>query len=71
MNTDMLTSHSSNIFAALALYWLIRMPKNKKDKKEKPTAEADASNNLEQKPSSSQSSDAAQPQQHEKAKEHV
>lgn len=27
-----------NVFAALALYWLVRMPKNKKNKKEKNTA---------------------------------
>jgi len=67
----MLISDSSNVLAALALYWLIRMPKNKKDKQEKQTADPDASGNLEQKASSSQGSDAARPPQTEKAKEHV
>jgi len=47
------------------------MPKNKKDKQEKPTAEPKTSGNFEQKASSSSGSDAVQPQAEKVAKEHV
>ena len=50
-----------NIFAALALYWLLRMPKNKKgEKQEKQTAEPDAPEaGLATKASNSSGSDSA------------
>jgi ABC-type multidrug transport system permease subunit/ABC-type multidrug transport system ATPase subunit len=50
-----------NIFGALALYWLIRMPKNKKEKEEKQTAEPHPSGKIE-KTGSSQGSDSIEPQ---------
>lgn len=59
-----------NVFAALALYWLIRMPKNKKDKEEKQTPEPDAAN-LEKRQSQAQSPHSAQNQTEIKAKEEV
>jgi len=46
------------------------MPKNKKDKQEKPTAEP-ASSNLEQKATSSSGSDTVQPPTEKVAKEDV
>lgn len=57
-----------NVFAALALYWLLRMPKGKKDKEEKQTADPDApevsagSENLEKKGSSGSESISGQTQ---------
>lgn len=57
-----------NVFAALALYWLVRMPKNKKDKEEKNTA---APEQLEQKKTGESEGSAETQAQEKVAKEEV